>query len=161
MRRKWLKQPVNDFGRNPGSGVLHFGDDLFSILPKTQAQAAAAGHHVHGIVEQIEKDPAQAAWFQPELDGRRLVLRFDAHGFDPGLRTQLGQQLADELAVVGGGKRRLGGGTLRKLQDVANHLLDVLDLNVNVTERLRVFLRGEAGAFQRLGGQADDGERIF
>ena len=54
----------------------------FVAALETQENFAALGHYVRGIVEQIEKDPAQAADIQPEPDGRRFILQFDAHGFD-------------------------------------------------------------------------------
>ncbi len=74
----------------------------FVVALKTQKNFAALGHRVRGIVEQIEKDPAQAAGIQPEPDRRRFILQFDAHGFDLGIRVQFRQQFVDELAVIGG-----------------------------------------------------------
>jgi hypothetical protein len=84
---KRLEQPVGNFRRDTRSGVLHFGDDFPVVLLKAEKNSAALWHHVRGIVEQVEKNPAETAGVERKPDGRRFVLEFDADGFDLGIRV--------------------------------------------------------------------------
>ena len=99
-RGERLRKPAGDFRRDAGAGVFHFGDDFPFVALKTQNNCAASGQDVRGIVEQVEKEPAQAADVPPEPGGRRFVLQLDAHGFDTGLGVQFRQQFVDKSAVA-------------------------------------------------------------
>ncbi len=96
---------------------------IFALVFEAQVIRPLSGNHVHGIMDQVDKHPAQAMGIQRHLDIRRLVFKFQLDGLELDHRAQFANQILNVITVIDDWQGRGAARTLRKIQNCRQSIL--------------------------------------
>ncbi len=135
-RGEGLEQLPGDFRRNARSGIFKFGDDLAGRRAKAQNDPPSAGHCIGGVMNQIKKQTTQPLRVQWQGDGRRRVFHIDGCRSYRRLPPQLLEDILHKPRIINRRQHQIRRRALGEVQDLADQLVDALDLLANGLEGL-------------------------
>ena len=161
MRGEGLEKFVGDFRRDAGTGVFNFSEDFCFVSMKAEENFSAVEQDVGGVADEVKKNATQPACIEPHEYGGRNIFHFDLRGLEFGLGAQVANQFKDKRAVITGLEFGISPFAFGENKDVADHVIDALNLLFDARLRLGADIGIDAGHVEHLGGEADDAQRIF
>ena len=107
--RERLKKAGRDLGREAGTAVFDFGDDLAVCGVKADDDFSSLRHEVHGVVHEVKKHVGEPGLVHAQRRLGRLVFTFDAHRALRSFGADVGECLPHKLAVAAGDERAGAG----------------------------------------------------